>query len=56
MNLPTIDLRQLAGNLEEIQLTPLHDGNILSVDFYCVEDVNKSSCRQKLGGASYDTF
>jgi hypothetical protein len=57
MNLPSKNFRRLPGNLEEFQSTPLHDGNILSVDFYiCKEDVKGSGHRQKLGGASYDTF
>ena len=57
MNLPSKIVRRLPGNLKEFQSTASHDGNISSVDCCVARKISyESGRRQKLGGASYDTF
>ena len=41
----------LARNLEEIQSTPLHDGNISSVDFYIAQKMSTRAVVAKNEGA-----
>lgn len=57
MNLPSKKVGRLPGNLEEFQSMPSRDGNISSVDYCVARKIStRARRRQKLEGASYDTF
>ena len=57
MNLPSKKVGRLPGNLKEFQSMPSRDGNISSVDYCVARKIStRARRRQKLEGASYDTF